>query len=277
VTELFGSIQPLDILDVLVVAYLIYWVLLVLKGTRAVRVLIGILLLVGLYALSSLLDLFTVHWILEEVSIYLVLAMIVLFQEDIRRGLARVAKPLVSTGSRRDSLYVYQEIIQASFRLADQGRGAIIAVEREASLEGLCDHAHRVDAEVSEELLVAIFQSTSPIHDGAVIVQKNRIAAAGSFLPLSTRHDLRPGLGTRHRAALGESEETDCMIFVVSEERREVSMAFRGVLHPVATPDDLRLQVQLMLSMEEEGRAEGDTDSLRSIREAASPPPEDDS
>ncbi len=242
-----------DVFDILVVASLIYWVLLVLKGTRAVRVLIGLLVLVALYALSLAAGLHTVQWILEEVSIYLVLTMIVLFQEEIRRGLARVARPLFGSSSRKDTLSIYQEIARACFRLADQGRGALVVVEREASLEAQCEHATPLDAVVSEELLVSVFQSTSPIHDGAVVVRDDRVSAAGVFLPLASRANLSRSLGTRHRAAIGQTEDNDSMVFVVSEERRQVSLGFHGSLHEVATPDELRLKVQELLSIEQVG------------------------
>ncbi len=246
------DLRLVDVFDVLVVACLIYWVLLVLKGTRAVRVLIGLLILVALYALSLTLGLHTVQWILEEVSIYLVLTLIVLFQEEIRRGLARVARPLFGSSSRKDTLSVYQDIAKACFRLADQGKGALVVVEREASLESQCEHATALDAVVSEELLVSIFQSTSPIHDGAVVVREDRVWAAGVFLPLANRGNLKKSLGTRHRAAIGQTEDNDSMVFVVSEERRQVSLAFHSSLYEVANPDELRLKVQELLSLEQD-------------------------
>ncbi len=248
--EVLESVRIVDALDILVVAYLIYRVLLILRGTRAIRVLVGLLVLVVLYAASVLLELNALNWILESVGIYLVLAVIVLFQEDIRRGLARVANPLVGTGSKRDSMPVYVAIAHACFRLADQGRGALIAVEREASLEDVGVQGALLEALVSEHLLVSIFQDTTPIHDGAVLVRRDRAWVAGCFLPLTTRLDLDLRLGTRHRAALGLTEQTDSMVFVVSEERRQVTLVFRGELYPVDSPDQLRLKVQELVSLE---------------------------
>ena len=250
--ELFLGLRLADVFDILVVACLIYAVLLVLRGTRAVRVLIGLLILVALYALSLAVGLYTVQRILEEVSIYLVLTMIVLFQEEIRRGLARVARPLMGASSRQDALSIYQDIGRACFRLADQGRGALIVVERDASLESQCEHATVLEAVVSEELLVSLFQPTSPIHDGAAVIREARIWAAGVFLPLANRADLNRSLGTRHRAALGQTEDNDSMVFVVSEERRQVSLAFHSELHEVASPDELRLKIQELVSIEQE-------------------------
>lgn len=246
-TEFAANLRLSDALDILVVAFLIYRVLVILKGTRAIRVLGGLLVLVALYALGQVLHLSTVNWILENISFYLVLAVVVLFQEDIRRGLARVGNPLFGGSRREEAMPTYQEIARACFRLADQGHGALLAVERDATLEDLEEQATLVDARLTEELLVAIFQPTSPIHDGAVVVRNGRLAVAGSFLPLTTRLDVSPRLGTRHRAAIGQSEANDCMVFVVSEERRAVSIAFRGDLYEVDTPDHLRLKVQELL------------------------------
>ena len=253
IAEFVANLRLNDALDVLVVAYLIYRVLVILKGTRAIRVLGGLLVLVALYALAQVLSLATVNWILENISFYLVLAVVVLFQEDIRRGLARVGNPLFSGSRREEAMPTFQEMARACFRLADQGHGALIALEREASLEDLDEQATALDAVLTEELLVAIFQPTSPIHDGAVVVREGRAAVAGAFLPLTTRADVSPRLGTRHRAALGQSEANDCMVFVVSEERRAVSITFRGELYPVDTPDHLRLKVQELLQMEAAG------------------------
>ena len=267
------SFGIIDAIDILVVAFLIYRVLVILKGTRALRVLGGLLVLVALYALARLLSLSTVYWVLENISLYLVLAVVVLFQEDIRRGLARVGNPLFGGRRSQEEVSSYQEIAKACFRLAGQGHGALIAVEREASLLDLEEQATPLDARLTEELLVAVFQPTSPIHDGAVLVRKDRVVVAGSFLPLSRRNDLPARMGTRHRAALGQVEDTDCMVFVVSEERRAVSIAFRGELVPVDSPDQLRLKVQELLALEasnSEEPAPGRTGGLAPTRPANS-------
>jgi diadenylate cyclase len=189
---------------------------------------------------------------LEEFSIYLALAVIVLFQEDIRRALAGVGNPLFGRGSRSDELTAVHRIGRACFRLADQGHGALVVLERAAALEELRREAILLDATLTVELLVAIFQPTTPIHDGAVVVRGDRVWIAGAFLPLTKSEDLPRHLGTRHRAALGQTEITDSMVFTVSEERRAVTIAFRGELHPVESPDELRLEVQRLLSLEEQ-------------------------
>jgi len=252
VDELLADLRPMDAVDILVVAYLFYRVLLIIKGTRAIQVLVGLVALIVLYLLSQLFNLQTVSWLLDEFSLYLVLAVIILFQEDIRRGLARVGDPWFGRARGGERSGLYQQIARACFRLADQGKGALIVVERSADLDQLAVDATAVDAQLSEELLVAIFQPTSPIHDGAVVVRAGRIWIAGAFLPLTRRMDIDRSLGTRHRAAMGQTEETDSLIFCVSEERRRVSIAFHGELSVVDTPDELRLEVERLLSLEAE-------------------------
>jgi len=240
----------LDLLDIVVVAFLIYRLLVSVRGARAIQVLGGLLLLAGLYGLSRTLELSTVNWILEKFSFYLVLAVIILFQEDLRRALARFGNPLIGAGLRREQLSTYQAVARACFRLADQGVGALIAVERRASLDDFEPEAAMIDAALSEELLVAIFQRLSPIHDGAVLLRDDRVWLAGVFLPLSVRTGLDPRFGTRHRAGIGLTEQTDSLVFVVSEERRSVAIAFHGEIHQVESPDELRLKVQELLAVE---------------------------
>ncbi len=197
-SDLWSAVGILDLLDILVVAFLIYRLLVVVRGTRAIQVLGGLLVLAGLYGVSRALELSTVIWILEKFSFYLVLAVIILFQEDIRRALARFGNPLIGAGTRREQLSTYQSVARACFRLADQGCGALIAVERSAGLEEFEADAALIDGVLSEELLVAIFQKDSPIHDGAVLLRNDRVWLAGVFLPLSVRGGHRPAV--RHPA-----------------------------------------------------------------------------
>lgn len=250
--ELLPDLRIQDVLDILVVAFLFYRGLLIIKGTRAIQVLIGLVAFIGLYLLSQALQLQTVSWLLEEFSLYLVLAVIILFQEDIRRGLARLGGPWTGRASSDSREGLYQQVARACFRLADQGKGALIVVERAAELNELREDATVLKAQLSEELLVAIFQPTSPIHDGAVVVRDGQVWLAGAFLPLTRRTDIDRSLGTRHRAAMGLTEEADALVFCVSEERRRVSIAFGGALHVVDTPDELRLEVQRLLQLEAE-------------------------
>lgn len=246
-TDLFTTARAVDALDILLCAFLIYRILVILKGSRALRVLAGLTVLGLLYGLGRVLQLTTIVWLFERFSFYAALVVIILFQEDIRRGLARVGNPFLGGAGKSEALSVYQSIAKACFRLADQGHGALIAVERDADLDELFEQAQAVDAALSDGLLVAIFQPASPIHDGAVIIREERIAVAGAFFKLSTSPEIPRELGTRHRAAIGQTEDLDCMVFVVSEERRAVSIAFGGALHPVDSPDELRLKVAELL------------------------------
>lgn len=261
-SDLFVDVGLSDALDILVVAWLIYRSLLLLRGTRAARVLTGLIAVALLYALSELLKLHTLNFILETFSIYLVLGILILFQDDIRRALARMGNPLIGTSGRADHVPLFQRIGRACFRLADQGKGALIVFERNAQLDELSDDATELDAHLTEDLLVAIFQTSSPIHDGAAVVRGARIWLAGAFLPLSTRPDIDRAMGTRHRAAMGLAEANDCMVFVVSEERRVVSLVFHGELYPVDTPDELRLEVQRLLHLEQQEKESGDKRGL---------------
>jgi len=262
VRELLDTLRWADALDIFVVAYIIYRALLLIRGTRAVQVLVGLAAVVALFSVARLLELHTVSWMLEEFSLYLALAVIVLFQEDIRRALAGVGNPLFGRGSAHDEIGAVHRIGRACFRLADQGHGALVVLERAAALEELRRESIALDATLTVELLVAIFQPSTPIHDGAVVVRGDRVWIAGAFLPLTKREDLPRYLGTRHRAALGQTEITDCMVFTVSEERRAVTIAFRGELHPVDSPDELRLEVQRLLSLDEQQQEEATATSI---------------
>lgn len=277
-TDFLEGLRLVDLVDVLVVAVIVYQVLLLLKGTRAFQVLGGLMVLAALYGFARALQLNTVIWLFEKLTFYLVVALLILFQEDIRRALARVGNPLVGAGSRREKLSTYGQVAQACFRLADQGHGALIAVERDASLEELGEQATLLEGVLSEEILVSIFQPTGPIHDGAVIIKNDRVWVAAAFLPLSTRSDIRSNLGTRHRAAIGQTEQTDCMVFVVSEEQRAVSIAFHGELYAVDSPDELRLKVQELLSMEAtDATMTGAFQPVRGRASGSFPPAQDDS
>ena len=230
-----------DWLDIGLLAVLIYGFLTLLKGTRALQSLIGLFLVLALYVLAEFFDLATLHWVLDHVFVYLVLALVILFQEDIRRVLARAGGTFFTRGSLQPSdSNVLEEVIKAVFALAHRRVGALIVLEREARLGVFSEGAHAVDGMVSTELLAAIFHPTSPLHDGALVIAKNRIVSAGVFLPLSVSKDIARTWGTRHRAALGISEQTDALCLVVSEERGTVALVVSGEIIPVADANDLR-------------------------------------
>ncbi len=233
------------LLDVAIVYFLIYRLLLIIKGTRAVPMLIGLLTIILLYFISqeTYLGLSTFNWILEQFIGSLFLIIVVLFQSDLRRALTAFGQTqFLSSFSSGSEAQVVDELVKASVSLANQGIGALIVVEREADLRPYMQEATRIDARVSKELLYSIFvpERQNPLHDGAVVVREGRVAAGGVFLPMSVNPQIDRMLGTRHRAALGLSEETDALVIVVSEERGAVSVAIDGRLEPDVKPAALR-------------------------------------
>ena len=226
--------------EIAIIAAAIYWLLLLIRGTRATQILMGLLLLVAMIPVSDLLQLATLSWILGAIQPYAVFIVIVLFQHDIRRGLARVGRGLFRTASQREVALAVEEIARAAQTLAQRRVGALIVIERETNLDDLIEHGTPVDASVSKALLTSIFLPHSPLHDGAVVVQDGRIAYAGSILPLTLREDLPEGVGTRHRAAVGITEETDALVLVVSEETGSISVVLGGELLRDVDPTRMR-------------------------------------
>ena len=219
------------IIDILVVAFLIYQALMVVRGTRAGHILVGILIMVVLYGVASWAGLEALRTLLSFIVPYLGLAVIVLFQSEIRRTLARLGrKRWFGLGGGFRAPEEVDEILLAVEQLAAKKVGALIVLERDIGLRTFIESGVRLEAKVSRDLLLSIFQPGLPLHDGAVIIQKDRIAAAACFLPLTTNPTLSRHLGTRHRAAIGITEETDCLSLVVSEETGRVSVAAFGEL-----------------------------------------------
>ncbi len=209
-------------LDILVVAMVVYWLILLVKGTRAEMMLWGLSVIVIVYFLSQRMGFYTLHWILTNFLGSIVIIIVVVFQQDIRRALMRMGRPFAS----RELMYPKEflsEIINAVSALSERKEGALIVVEREFELKEIVETGVDIDAKVSEELLLSIFNPNSPLHDGAVVVRGGRVVCAGCILPLTER-EMEKGIGTRHRAALGLTEETDAVVLVVSERTGEVSL-----------------------------------------------------
>ena len=218
---------PWDLLDILLMSFAIYWVLLLIRGTRAAQMTLGLLILVLAWLLSQQLQLATLGFILDNFLSGIVLIVIVIFQADIRRGLARVGRGLFR-GPSRQATQAIEEIVRACQALSQRRVGALIVLERDTSLEEHLELGTPLDAELSRELLVSIFLPYSPLHDGSVIVRESRIAAAGCILPLALRASISSALGTRHRAAVGIAEETDAVAVVVSEETGRITLVAGG-------------------------------------------------
>ncbi|MGH7849435.1 MAG: diadenylate cyclase CdaA [Thermodesulfobacteriota bacterium] len=218
-----------DTLDIMLVAFIIYYVLRLLEGTRALQVLFGFVLLIVLYYVSQR-GLFTLNWILGQFLGSIILIVVIIFQNDIRRGLAALGRrPFLLRISLGKSKELFsEEIVKAASYMANRRIGALIAIERNNSLTDFIEIGMRIDALVSRELIISIFNPSSPLHDGGIIIVGNRIVSAGSFFPLATDPDLERELGTRHRAAIGLSLETDALVIVVSEETGNISLAAGG-------------------------------------------------
>jgi diadenylate cyclase len=235
-----------DVFDILLVSLLIYEALKLIKGTRAMQMAIGSVFVLLLFYVSQRFPLQTVNWLIRNLLVYVVFGAIVLFQSDIRRALSHLGRaPFFRYFARSEQVAeTIEEIITAASQLAKARVGAIIVVEREIGLRNYVESGIPVDALVSYDLLTTVFQPKSPLHDGAVIIQEDRIAAAACFLPLTVNPKLDRDLGTRHRAAIGLTEECDAVAIVVSEERGEVSLSLRGRIERAMTPESLRARLQ---------------------------------
>jgi diadenylate cyclase len=221
-----------DIADVLLVALLLYNLLLLIRGTRAVQVVIGILVLVLIYYSARFLELAALETTFENFFIILPLAILVLFQHEIRRALANFGRaPLWGLGQRQSLAKSLHDVALAAATLSERRIGALIVFERQEGLRNYVENGIAIDGILSLDLLIALFHHDSPTHDGAVVVQGARIASASCFLPLTRNFELSKELGTRHRAALGICEETDAVALVVSEETGDISLAIGGKLH----------------------------------------------
>lgn len=218
-----------DIVDILIVAYLIYRFLLLLRGTRGAQMTLGLVVLLLFYALTRTYQFRTLEWLFANALTYVVFAIIVLYQNEIRRGLTGLGKSSWFGGRRRSTgTEHFEEIILAATTLASKKIGALIVVERDIGLKNYAESGIALDAIPTYDLLVTIFSPNTPLHDGAVIVQQNRIIAAACFLPLTLDPALSKELGTRHRAAIGITEETDAVAIIVSEETGIISAAIEG-------------------------------------------------
>jgi diadenylate cyclase len=225
-------VEPRNIADVIFVFLLVYAVLKLLRGTRAAPMAAGIGVLIFLYWLSIKQDLATLEFVLSNGLLYIGIAIIVLFQSEIRQALItfgnRFRMPFSRTHRGQFGEGVYDEVILAATTLASTKTGALIVIERNVGLKNVIDGGVQLDAELSYDLLLSIFNTASPLHDGAVVVRRHRIAAASCFLPLTLNPRLSRDLGTRHRAAIGVTEDTDAVAVVVSEETGLLSFVQKG-------------------------------------------------
>jgi diadenylate cyclase len=258
--DLLTAFRWRDALDIALVAIIVYRVLLIFRGTRAVQMLLGMAFLIGAAVVSHRLELATLQWVFENFWSFWVIALVVLFQPEFRRALTRIGQgsllqSLVGA-SGRERARVADDVASAAEALAARRTGALIVVERATGLRHYADLGVPLDALVSAELLMSLFQPSAPLHDGAVLLQGARLVAAGCFLPLSRNVGLGRALGTRHRAALGISEETDAVAVVVSEETGRVSIAVEGEITTAPDGEGLRRELGVLLGAGPDGDLE---------------------
>ena len=253
--NLHSSLRVIDLLDVAIVAFILYRLLLLIKGTRAMQMLTGLGILGIGFFLSSTLELFTTHWLLSYFFDYLVLIVVVLFQDDLRRALAHVGKnPFFAGASAEEERENVDEIARAATRLARERIGGLIVLERETGLKNFIDTGSKLDAKVKSELLYSIFIPDSPIHDGAVVITNGRVAAAGCFLPLSKDPNIDKRYGTRHRAALGLTEDTDAIVVLISEEAGEAHLVKNGKITTNLNEQEIRQSLAALLDLSRSNR-----------------------
>lgn len=239
--EILKHFRWQDIIDILLVAVIFYKLLLIIKGTKAFQILIGLGVLLIAFLLSGYIGLYTIDWLIQSLWAQIVLALVILFQPEIRRALAQMGEArFFPSFTSAEELKSLEEIVKASIALANRKMGALIVIERETSLRDFIEIGSPLDAKVSKELILSIFHPTSPIHDGAMVIRGNRIVAAGCFLPLALSAELSKAFGTRHRAGIGLSEETDAVVIIISEETGSIATAVSGKLEKNVDMGSLR-------------------------------------
>ena len=242
-----SMISVISILDIVLVAILIYQFLVLVRGTRAAPMLVGVATLALAFYFARLGDLRTLNWLLSTLLPFAVFALIVVFQSEIRHALANLGSRISLMRSSSSVADVYDDIVLAANLFSQNQTGALIVIEREIGLRTYIESGVSLDARLSYDLLATVFRPSAPLHDGAVIVQRDRIAAAACFLPLSMNPVLSTQLGTRHRAAIGITEETDAVAVIISEETGMISMAVAGSIERELTVERLRERLSHLL------------------------------
>jgi diadenylate cyclase len=241
ISFILSHIRFLDLIDMVLVWIVVYRVLVLIKKTGTIQMLSGLGVLAIAYILSIWVELFTFNWILEKFFSNLFVIVVILFQAEIRRALAQIgSNPFFSDVSAVQETYVIEEIAKAAFAIAERGFGALIVIERDILVDYHIEFGTEVDAKVSSEVITSLFHPSSPVHDGALLIRGGKIHSVGNFLPLSKNPVLDKNLGTRHRAAIGLTEETDALVIIVSEEGRSVGAVQLGNLTPHMNFGDLR-------------------------------------
>jgi diadenylate cyclase len=244
-----------DTVDIALVYYLFYRLLLIIKGTRAFQMLIGIGVIVLALVAARWLEFYTLDWLIHSFWSQIVLALVILFQPEIRRTLAQVVQnnPFRSMSSVEGTKFI-EESVKAAVSMANKRIGALIVLERDTDLSTIVEMGTELDAKVTKEILISIFLPYSPIHDGAAIIRNGRIVAAGCFLPLTLSSNISKSFGTRHRAAIGLTEESDAVVVVVSEETGEISVVKHGQIEHNADAPALRKTLSEIFVRKKDGK-----------------------
>ncbi len=237
----------ISVIDIFLVAVIIYELLALIQGTRAAYMLVGVAAVVLAFYFTRLGELTTVNWLISTMLPYGVFALVVVFQSEIRQALARLGRKLTFSRSIAGEMDAYDDIVLAANLFSEHQTGALIVIEREIGLRTYIESGVALDAHLSYDLLATVFRPSAPLHDGAVIVQKDRIAAAACFLPLSMNPVLSTQMGTRHRAGIGITEETDAIAVIVSEETGAISLAIGGNIERGLTVEQLRKRLGELL------------------------------
>jgi diadenylate cyclase len=248
VIELLRGFRWQDGVDIALLALGFYAVIQIIRGTRAVPMLIGLGMVYALYVLSAQFEIYTVNLILSNILSWAIVIIVIVFQSDIRRMLTQVGTgPIFSREDRAAQNQAVEEVVKAVRQLANAHIGALIVLENEIGLGEYISAGTKLAALVTRELIVSVFVPGSPVHDGALIIQRGRISAAGCVLPLTTNPNVSRTLGTRHRAAIGLTEETDAVVLVVSEEDGTISLVHRGKITRDVDPGTIRATLQRLL------------------------------
>ncbi|MFA6619131.1 MAG: diadenylate cyclase CdaA [Candidatus Neomarinimicrobiota bacterium] len=250
--ELFNigpiTVTLMDILDVIVVGFVFYGVYILFRNTRASQMLYGMVAIAILGFVAHLLDFKATAWLFERLATFWVILFIILFQPELRRVLLYIGQnPLLRWMAKSENNKL-EEVIHATFEIRKAGLGALIVIIRDNGLKSIVERGVTINASVNTDLILSIFNTSSPLHDGAIIIHEDRILAAKCILPLSENIELDPTIGTRHLAGLGLSEESDAMVIIVSEEKARISIAYQGKLKRDLNEDELRTSLYTYLS-----------------------------
>jgi diadenylate cyclase len=237
-----------DIIDILIVSFIIYKTFLMIKGTRAIQLILGLVIVMFVFSLAERFGLFTVGWIFNNFVGSIIFVIVVIFQSDIRRLLLALGRsPFFKKITYVQETLFYDQLVNACVAMSKRKIGALVVIEREVGLEEFMEIGTRLDAEVNAELITSIFQSASPMHDGAMIIREGRIRMAGSLLPLTKSSEVEKSLGTRHRAGMGITEVTDAVTIIVSEEKGAISYAHKGEIFTNVNGEELKKILKKLL------------------------------